>query len=1095
MVKHKGLCPSLKKSVEFDVKEIIELPTKRGIKYQVKGDFEGRTCSTFCSKAKAMELKKALGLDVMDAESEDGTGQAHQEEGVSPIENNVQPLAQGQEPMESMPVQETVSTPITNTSIGVEPIENLDLTDADALNNMTTEFDEAPQMVADIEIAPSEPEGDGRSIGNISPMNEDVPLHAESEDGTGQAHQEEGVSPIENNVQPLAQGQEPMEAMPVQETVSTPITNTSIGVEPIDNLGLDGGADVIGSMITEFDDAPEILANFQIGMMQPFGEGRSIGNNTPMNPDVPLHAEEFKAEAEIEIIDPTDNTTLPTPPPVCFVDKIPPSVWENLSVLEKIHYAETGDESILICPNCGISKEQLRLQDGFGVCGDCAYQKYFAPSHWITEPMIVANITEDEIELSERLPADVDMPSMKNPQKDLQTMIVPYFVWDKIYTQFTGGIKAEQDLSGLNYVLTYHGMMKPQLDNAIEVAEGEYDIMFGAERYQAQVFKAENNQGYYLDAETVIPLTKKGKVRTMSGKPHTPRKLVKDKNITPKEAAKRMKLEAESFFAKKPTVFAMLEYLKYNPSNGVKGIEALPPGEYRVKRGEASKSKLYYGRELKELKEGDLISFVAIDRLHYDTNVAFDVPIYEYENNKIEYYDYDLRPTKRGQGRTKDAYFNNALFDSKTSELPLRDIPLDWVRIRGLGDASFYGHKFMQGFRKWISNAQNKKIVNDEYNRRFGKKLNTEEALMRKEMKAETFRLIDKDELMEHYVFYREDEEYNGNIPLNYEEWYEEFGDEIEYQIRNIYGAEGVRESKFEGNSAVIRQLNSQFRRLRFLGMLLGDDVKSLNDLNKKMDMTHPSLYVKNRSSDKSYLTWLTNEQITEELGLNKENLKQLHDEWGVKLGSKLQEMIFDLSYTIHDRMTSKQTHLDAETFDVEFDDWAEQEMLTHGKTVSFKEWAKEEGKKHGDMDLTDWAEHEEESHDERYEAEVVQYDVLKGKPNEGGVEYAEYISIHDSVNEAEKEARRESKNIAEDEAIYVVEERFDDETLESKPSNLMFSIEKPLMEDEMSDNFEAEGKRDIPSLKSVGLLLGIGALGAYLAPQNIRNFFNNLNK
>ena len=37
----------------------------------------------------------------------------------------------------------------------------------------------------------------------------------------------------------------------------------------------------------------------------------------------------------------------------------------------------------------------------------------------------------------------------------------------------------------------------------------------------------------------------KGKVRTMSGKPHTPRKLVKDKNITPKEAAKRMKLEAE----------------------------------------------------------------------------------------------------------------------------------------------------------------------------------------------------------------------------------------------------------------------------------------------------------------------------------------------------------------------------------------------------------------------------------------------------------------------------------------------------------------------------------------------------------------------
>jgi len=35
------------------------------------------------------------------------------------------------------------------------------------------------------------------------------------------------------------------------------------------------------------------------------------------------------------------------------------------------------------------------------------------------------------------------------------------------------------------------------------------------------------------------------RVRTISGKPHTPRKLVKDQAITPEEAAKRVKLEAE----------------------------------------------------------------------------------------------------------------------------------------------------------------------------------------------------------------------------------------------------------------------------------------------------------------------------------------------------------------------------------------------------------------------------------------------------------------------------------------------------------------------------------------------------------------------
>ena len=59
-----------------------------------------------------------------------------------------------------------------------------------------------------------------------------------------------------------------------------------------------------------------------------------------------------------------------------------------------------------------------------------------------------------------------------------------------------------------------------------------------------------------------------------------------------------------------------------------------------------------------------------------------------------------------------------------------------------------------------------------------------------------------------------------------------------------------------------------------------------------------------------------------------------------------------------------------AESYGVEFNDWAEQEMLTHGEDISFKKWAKDESEKHGDMDLEDWAEHEEQSHDERYGAE-----------------------------------------------------------------------------------------------------------------------------
>ena len=57
--------------------------------------------------------------------------------------------------------------------------------------------------------------------------------------------------------------------------------------------------------------------------------------------------------------------------------------------------------------------------------------------------------------------------------------------------------------------------------------------------------------------------------------------------------------------------------------------------------------------------------------------------------------------------------------------------------------------------------------------------------------------------------------------------------------------------------------------------------------------------------------------------------------------------------------------------------------MLTHGENVSFKEWAEEEGKSHGDVPLMDWAEHEEESHDARYGAESFEADEDDDKDHE----------------------------------------------------------------------------------------------------------------
>ena len=64
-----------------------------------------------------------------------------------------------------------------------------------------------------------------------------------------------------------------------------------------------------------------------------------------------------------------------------------------------------------------------------------------------------------------------------------------------------------------------------------------------------------------------------------------------------------------------------------------------------------------------------------------------------------------------------------------------------------------------------------------------------------------------------------------------------------------------------------------------------------------------------------------------------------------------------------------------AESFDVEFNEWADQEMNSHGKNISFKDWADDEGLKHGNTEITDWAEHEDESHDARYGAEELKKD------------------------------------------------------------------------------------------------------------------------
>ena len=67
----------------------------------------------------------------------------------------------------------------------------------------------------------------------------------------------------------------------------------------------------------------------------------------------------------------------------------------------------------------------------------------------------------------------------------------------------------------------------------------------------------------------------------------------------------------------------------------------------------------------------------------------------------------------------------------------------------------------------------------------------------------------------------------------------------------------------------------------------------------------------------------------------------------------------------------SADRYKNAEEYNVEFNEWADQEMNSHGKNISFKDWSKDEGLKHGNTEITEWAQHEDESHDARYGAET----------------------------------------------------------------------------------------------------------------------------
>ena len=86
-----------------------------------------------------------------------------------------------------------------------------------------------------------------------------------------------------------------------------------------------------------------------------------------------------------------------------------------------------------------------------------------------------------------------------------------------------------------------------------------------------------------------------------------------------------------------------------------------------------------------------------------------------------------------------------------------------------------------------------------------------------------------------------------------------------------------------------------------------------------------------------------------------------------------------DMKWPTGDALTDWSWEDKDEVFNVEFNEWADQELMSHGKDISFKDWAQDEGMKHGNTEITEWAQHEDESHDARYGAETYEDSWEKG--------------------------------------------------------------------------------------------------------------------
>jgi hypothetical protein len=1129
MVKHFGYCPSLRKKVDFEVSEVVDIPTKRGIKYQIKGNYEGRLCNTFCSASKAQELRTQIGspkvFTVMEAEeSQENLAQATQEESVPPIIGpSEKAYGQEGEAAQELPLAQTMPTPIISADdMSVQPIDDLSLPDA-TLADMQETLDVPPTMDADFEIAEIQPEGDGSSIGNIAPMNPDAPLHAEdfdaeeSQENLGQATQEESVPAIIGPSQE-AYGQEGEAAqeLPLAETVPTPIISAvDMNIVSNDSLSSFNGGDILSQMESNLGERPEIMADFAIRPYQLFGQGRSIGNIAPMNPDVPFASEDDDDEVDMnkianmqkyfmeklgldddeqleEYFEKMDNESdddnfdaeslsqfdielmAQVPPPVCFAEKIPPSVWENTTIQDQLDYASSKNEGLLDCPQCGISKAELRSQGGY--CGttdpeseeyissrSCPYEKYFAPQHWIDEPQVISHITPERIVLEDTLMAEMDMPATDPIMAGVETRFIPKGLFYQINSMLPDGVVANQTIDGMGYELSYYGMDTEALDKIIDSQSQGYDIMFGAEsKPTLENLKIALKQRNSANCQCDNPNVQSWKV---NGKCHVCNEI------------KKIQAMIDDYDAEDFEVIYRLK-AKYSPDESWENVGDFDKREEGVNAFNGFIGSTYDLR------------LIEIETMYED-----DAPMEEADRIVMSHSSYGELGVQTFDAESKKK-------PSKTAEKAILTGASTGATME-IADALLAAEEdeeeeFM--YHVYISDYSNSVGFIDDSNRDFENQSDAKKAAEK----------VAKNEGKGKWVLVvaeiAEDE---------YEEIIYEITPDGDVYDAESFEAEGWTEKIGAGRKAycgTCERLIQQSTRIY------------VNDSNGDIECADCYEYQQEaetfNAEETIFTQWVMDNYPHSYFSLIRERDRRNKD---MDFAQWLMDTYPHIYFSYVEERMARDIGFEAETFGVEFDDWADQEMKSHGENVSFKKWAKEEGEKHGDVPLTDWAEHEEESHDERYGAEDCEHfwEVARdgenynrclncGGTNQGEELLAENYRTDNCIqcgrfNESKCDECDSSLcedcaltpdevPVFSDDSAYVSETRNE---LNRKYEELCKGCVDELTEYYKDDSYDAETfesqsaqTKMKPPIKSIGILLGLGAIAAVVAPENLKKMF-----